>query len=434
MALASTIGRTASAACVVLVVAACATQPASPSQVVASSVATPSVLGPSRPAPTPTPSPTPTASIGSGPVRTWQSIGTIPTGGTLFGLTATDAGYVLLEGPRTVSFSSDGHAWQRTVLPFDERTSATGIPIGAHANAIATNGSSFIVLGAFETEPCSEQGDGGPPPCLVQPIAWTSRDGLHWQSSLPNVMPADASGKPERGEFTGAWWDGTAWMAAVELRESVEYKGNSLVRSTDGLHWTRVPPPPHFAGVPRAQLPNAHGGLLEGAGVSVVWQDWDLMAGDPTATLARFDGTAWTTPKGFDGAHSIVRLGIGPLGPAQPWVLAGTVQVAGAGDSPRLWISNPDGGFITRTPTVDVPGTTPVITSLAHGDGFVAVGLLGGQGGGGVTWTSGYGTTWEQVPDPGLAGQALYELFVAKGPAGLLLVGSTGEDSRVWSQ
>jgi hypothetical protein len=369
---------------------------------------------------------------GSAILGPWQLVGPWPLEGTIKGLAAGIGGYAVLHGVRTIEFSPDGTAWQTVELPYDVTTSSNGQRLDAHGNAVYSNGSTFIVVGAYSHEPCDRpEGDGGPPPCHVSPIAWTSDDGLRWTASVGETIPKQSSGAPIEGELAGVWHDGDAWIAALELRESPLSVGNGLLRSVDGQTWTALPAPPRATGRPATELPNAHGGVMVDQGESFVWQVWDLM-GDPFSTLARSQpGGGWANVSGFEAPHAVIRLGLPPAPGSEVTLLAGSTR-EGDLDVPTFWTIGTDSTFVATLPATGTE-PPPYVTAADRIDAaFVAVGLEPTGGGlAGVTWTSVDGVAWVRLTEPAFAGIDLTNLFVASGPQGTLAVGEGAQGGAV---
>jgi hypothetical protein len=392
----------------------------------------PSSASPPPATPAATTAPPPTTVTGAVPVAPFQAVTEIETEDNVIGLAGAAAGYALLQSQRLIRFSADGKGWQRVVLPFKASTSSIGTPLDAFANTIVSNGSSFLVLGAYQHEPCvAQQGDGGPPPCKTSPLSWVSSDGLHWASSLEFALPTKDDGKPELGEFIGAWWTGIAWIAAAQLRDSPVYEGNTLLRSTDGRHWTRLPALPHLAEIPANQLPVDHGGVSTSATSSVVWQVWYSGQTEVT-TLSRLDNEqTWSVIGDFRVENGRPSLGVG-AGPAPEFALLAGIVYSGPA-TPTFWPLQEDP--IQAVPLLlPAEGSQPRFVSLdRHAGAYVAAILieLDGLASPGV-WASTDGFRWTQVGGEAI-NQEIGNLAMAEGPAGLLLVGQKPESGAyVW--
>jgi hypothetical protein len=229
------------------------------------------------------------------------------------------------------------------------------------------------------------------------------------------------------GELTSAWWDGTAWLATVENRDTIDSRALAVVRSADGLTWQALGAPPARAGRPAGDLPNDEAGLSDAQGASVVWQVWDENSDPwvPSTTLIRTsaDRAGWSPIPGFDGSDAWVAVGARPAQAGAPWALAGQRDPDGP-NAATVWIANPDGGFTVRTLTPKAGESSPVISGMAHaGDGFVVVARVGRKSDGSEvigSWTSGDGTSWSRmadVPEP----MEVDTVLVADGPHGPLM-------------
>jgi len=358
----------------------------------------------------------------------WRRSGSVATSAELVGVAASPAGYVVLERLRIVWFSPDGLTWTKVTLPF-ETTTSSGVVVNAHANEIVGGPNGFIAIGGYTHPPCTTvQGDGGPPPCAVGPISWSSNDGLTWRSSLSTPIPSDGSALPAYSEFALAWPAGDGWDAAIEARDSVLYHGDTLVHSKDGFRWVQLESAPLPEGAASGDDIYAHGGVAAPNGRRVLWQVRDKAAPTHSWLSTTSDGSSWTTVPTFDGRGAFVRLALGPAdGRDGPWLLAGD-QVAGNSQAGATWFTDDLATWFTSPLTVR-DGSTTRATGLERWKGtYLAVGVSEPINAGSipVTWLSPDGLTWSEVagstPSP-VDGP----VYVVAGPAGLLGVGTTAD-------
>lgn len=405
---------------VVLVTGCSAAPSAAPS---ASPPVAPTV-GSTAHSPTAAPAPSPTelrAAIA------WQRVGFFESTTSLGGIAASPAGYVVLDLGRTVWFSPDGRTWTKSILPFTSSTSH-GRELGAEANAIIGGPDGFVAVGGYDHTPCGNgSAAGGPPPCDVKPISWTSTDGITWTSSLPGPLPANGSGLPKYSEMVMIWAAGDGWDAAIEARDSVMYHGNTLLHSKDGLAWTQLASPPLPEGAESGDDIQGHGGAGTPTGERVVWQYREHVAGFDTTLSATQDGTSWTRVPGFDGANAIVRLALAPQGvDGGPWLLIGERDVAGS-NGVAVWRSDDMVTWHSELATASGAPLTEITALNWSAGGFIALGSQAGQlhPDPPTTWRSDDGLTWTSVDDP-LPKADDRPVFMAFGPAGLVGIGRNG--------
>lgn len=408
--------------------------------------AAPSSPGPSTPA---TEQPTPWATAGSTvavpptaqptPVGTlgefeWQHIGRFDASAVPLGMAASPVGYAVLTWDH-VWFSTDGRAWTSSTLPFAE-TSSNGADLVAHANAIAGGPNGFVVVGGQLVKPCDhvDEGAGGPPPCMVAPISWSSPDGITWTSSLPTPIPATGARLPDYTELVSIWPAGGGWDAAAEARASVVSTGNALLHSKDGLVWASLKAAPLLKGMTSGKDVNAHGGVSSGTGTLLLWQYSETNGGiyaPRTELSTTADGKTWAEVPSFDGQNAYVRFALapGPIG-------AGTWLLIGHSDTPRgvTWWQSDDLATWRSGPIISTGPPMQSISALSRwGDGYMALGTQDDESypGRPGTFLSDDGMTWRPAGFVGL-GPLDGPFVMAEGPAGLIGIGTDGVDSAVW--
>ena len=382
---------------------------------------------------TPTPKPQlPSPAASAGPVTTpatstsgWQRLGTLGESLGLDGMAASPAGYVVLQGRRTVWFSADGASWTPTVLPFESKGTFDDQPLGASAITIAGGPDGFVAAGSYAYPPCDPEGrDGGPPACGVAPISWASTDGVTWKSSIKTVLPLDGKKLPAYSVFAHVWPAGDGWDAAVEVRAGMVNHGNMLLHSLDGVTWSRSKAAPLPDGISSRDI-FAHGGVASGDGRRVHWQAQDE-SHQKTTLATSADGLAWTVVSGFDGKDVMIDAALGPDETGDgTWLLLGGDALGG-----RWWASNDLHSW--RSGAMPITGFGAASVARSSG-GYVAVGDRQPRVWSLTTAVSTDGTTWSTL-------EQLAELdspvYVVAGPAGVIGVGrdfrSDGPGGAAW--
>jgi hypothetical protein len=377
---------------------------------------------------------------------TWQSLGTI-TSSEIRGVVGFADGYVAVDSTLTVWFSRGGATWQTSKLPFKVKKDK----LEAHVQAITTDGTRVLVVGAYAHGPCRPGPDqtGGGPGCPLAPLAWISEDGRTWTSAYPGPLPPDPKGYNQGSEFVAAWPVPTGgWDAALSYWNGESLHGRDLMHSADGLKWTALEPAPKAVTNDSDPFPWTHAGVADGSGLRLLWQGWNDFTREPfasgagrrTFTLATSpDGRTWTAIDGFDGKDVEVTAGLAPTAdPSSPWILAGASGFADENTSvPTLWTSTDTSAWTaTVLPTPNGLIATPEgvlirgVQSLIHGSiGYVAVSAAwDGEQADQATWLSRDGLTWMAMAHP-WSGSVFGPGIVADGPAGVIGIGPNSTDT-----
>jgi hypothetical protein len=235
---------------------------------------------------------------------------------------------------------------------------------------------------------------------------------------------------PRYSQFALAWTAAVGWDAAVEARDSVLYHGNTLLHSSNGLDWTRLPSAPLPEGAASGDDVYAHGGVATTSGRRVVWQVRDKATPTVTSLSTSADGTTWTVIPAFNGAGAFVQFAVGPTaGRDGPWLLAGR----GAPGS-TAWFTN-DLAQWHASSFVATEGGSVSLTALERWvGGYIALGTYDPEAAlpTPVTWLSPDGMTWNEIP-PTVPPSPDGPVFLAMGPAGMIGIGNAGEDaSTAW--
>jgi len=407
----------------------------------ASASPTTSAAAPATPSPSPAATPTPDPLTG----LAWQPIGTIASP-NIRGVVGFADGYVAVDSTLNVWFSRGGATWQASKLPFKVKKDK----LEAHVQAITTDGTRVLVVGAYEREPCRPGPalTGGGPECPLAPLAWISDDGRTWTSAYPGPLPADPKGYDQGSEFVAAWPVPTGgWDAALSYWNGESLHGRDLMHSADGLKWTALEPAPSTVTNDSDPFPWTHDGVADGSGLRLLWQGWSDFtrepfasgAGRPTFTLATSpDGRTWTAIDGFDGKDVEVTAGLAPTAePSSPWILAGASGFADENTSvPTLWTSTDTSTWTaTILPTPNGLIATPDgvlirgVQSLVDGSiGYVAVAAAwDGEQADQATWLSHDGLTWTAM-EHSSSGSVFGPGIVADGPAGVIGIGPDQTD------
>jgi len=247
------------------------------------------------------------------------------------------------------------------------------------------------------------------------PLAWTSRDGVDWQSHpVPRLAGSDIA---ER--MTAVAAGGSGFVAGGSVGPELFDRHARFWTSSDGLTWHTVPDDPTaFANAEVRSITAVDGGYVAVGVVGTAQQ--------PTGAVAWTspDGSSWTRiddPSFVDG----VAVSVAPM-PSGGLVAVGSDvgrHMAAAWTSPdgRRWTRAPDeasrehsGGFAWMT---DV---------AAVGDELIGVGDYQGlQRGTAISWVSTDGTHWEQARSAPVQEQGEFYAITAGGP-GAIAVGSFG--------
>ncbi len=395
-----------------------------------SSPASPSALwSPSPSAPPSSPSAAPSVPP-SAAMPSWVEVGSlerVPQGYAL-AIVGYEGGYVaLVDGapsdPPTVRVSSDGRDWRTIRLPAPEPIDPPGADTSydpaATPVALATDGTTVVVVGSYYHEPCdwSRLGDtGGGPACPSSPISWASTDGTTWTSSLPWVGPGGFPGglSAQGSAFTSVWAVPDGWEAGLFYVGGEAGQQREIWHSSHGLAWEH-----------RADLVSTDAPLIpvvDSAGRRLLAGEEQVCAGDgncyPSVRL-------WTSDEGVTWAAAVlpeaaawVDDGVGPRSSGEPWVLAG----GGSPTSLRIWTSDD----LRTWEAAQLAGVEAdvVVSDIAHtGAGYVVVASGSASGAAlGSTWFSDDGRTWRAIEDASLV-QAL-----AEGPAGVIGLGNADDD------
>jgi hypothetical protein len=377
----------------------------------------------------------------------WHRLGKLPA--TVSGFVGFEEGYVALaDGGERVFFSPDGQTWQKVDLQSIGGSDANG-QVG---RALATDGSSVIVVGGYSHEPCEtlepgqEPDTGGGPECDYSPVTWVSEDGVNWQVSFPDAGSA---------EFVAAWPVAGGWDAAASEWSGECLGGQELWHSDDGIAWARQtlsPPAPWEGYDPAVPL-----GVGSDSGRSLLAAS--VRGTSFETTLAtRANGGTWRVLRSFPGADALVIAGTAPSGERARWVLGGlTYDESGCnpdedGDlcgvmSPTVWSSVDRSSWTTAVLSVGSPapatepdeeplGVTAVASLVVSDRGYVAVGAASAwwQGARHETWVSGDGVSWKRLPQPDRPTFDFGPGLVAGGPAGVIGISATraGDEATVW--
>ena len=433
----------------IVLIAGCGSAATSPDGSSTPGASTPPTSLLATPSPSPLPAPTPTPDPLA--LLTWQSLGTIPSP-DIRGVVGSDHGYVAVDSTLTTWFSPDGAKWEAVKLPFKVKKNSDGDKLEADVQAITTDGTRVLIVGAYAHEPCrSGPGlTGGGPGCPLAPLAWISDDGRTWTSAYPGPLPADPKGYDQGSEFVAAWPVPTGgWDAALSYWNGESLHGRDLMHSADGLKWTALEPAPKAVTNDSDPFPWTHAGVADGTGLRLLWQGWadftrepfSSGAGRPTFTLATSpDGRTWTAIDGFDGKDVEVTAGLAPTAdPSSPWILAGASGFADELTSvPTIWTSTDTSAWTAAVlPTPNGLIATPSgvlvrsVQSLVHAAiGYVAVAAASdGEQADQATWLSHDGVTWTAMAHP-WSGSVFGPGIVADGPAAIIGIGPDQADSE----
>jgi hypothetical protein len=358
----------------------------------------------------------------------WQEIGSLQGIAQEYAraIVGYAGGYVALVdqlpgGPPTVRTSSDGRSWRTVPLaapdPIDPPGADTQYDSPASPVALASDGTTVIVVGSYYHEPCdwSRLGDtGGGPACPSSPISWITTDGLDWRSSLPwsdACRPADDSFSPGCA-FSAVWAVPDGWETGMFYVGGEAGQQRETWHSGDGLTWER-----------RADLVDE-----DAAPVAAVGFDGRRIVALPCYGDCSGGVTLWTSEDGFAWIQSSapqdavgVDTAIGPQLAGEPWVLAGR----GSKRATAVWTSADlrswQEAVLPGAPP-DVPWQLAASARSAAGYVVVAWGLWNESNPYRATWLSHDARTWQALDDPPLV------QVVAEGPAGVIGLGYGGED------
>ncbi len=267
----------------------------------------------------------------------------VTDGGRLYGIgsaSTNDRG-----GSRVaVWVTDDGRSWRQATGPFDD----------AHATSVAVGDSGLLMVGGTN--------DGR------HPLAWSSRDGLAWESA-PIEQPVD-------GGLGGLAHDGDGWLAAGSIASGRDGPSAPVIwRSRDGVGWScHVLDAGGFNRGYASKLYRSGDGWLAVGGAADGCGFGGSCPGHSAAWFST-DGVAWTDVllDGYPSAHVGVRnafVGVGNgtwlLRDGHGWerVSDGETSGALAGQADALAATD-DGRLV-------VVGTTYDSTSDA--DAWIAVG------------------------------------------------------------
>jgi hypothetical protein len=383
--------------------------------------ASPSPLATATPSPGVSPSPVASAARPLPPVALdpaiarWKKVGKVgpgpATGGAISGLVGFDAGYVAL-GRREPFLqpvawtSTDGRSWDVTSLSKWVRNCPGNGPEGdedvpdALTTAIATNGRQVIVVGAehhLTAATCANVGAG------TRPIAWVSDDGRTWRRSKPFY----AEGANDRAE--AVWAIPGGWRAVTTAPRC------TLWQSADGLDWKSI------------------GELKDGLSPDVciaTSADGTIVSSRRELGFSRLrlyrnlDGLGLTWQP-IDNAGGCEKGATDILPPRSPgldaWVVLSDLKICTSVDL-KAWSTNELGMFVCcRGRIAQTRFGAIAIGDTCYGGGVVCPDL------GARAYLTADGATWSRLDHP----KAYDDLYVADGPAGVLLLG-TGPDDLYW--
>ena len=276
--------------------------------------------------------------------------------------------------------STDGSVWHR------QKSS------GAHWNprTIAVGAAGLVAIG----------GIGG------DAASWTSADGLIWTASRDAFpMPAVGSDSIEITDVVASG-DGSVAVGRRDPYCNIDCGTTPsrayVWRSSDGLHWTRIPDQAALKGGGMVAVTRGDHGLIAAgtaSGRAVIWTSTDGTAWSRVPDARMFHGPA--TP---DGPLPLAATGVA----AQRGVVVVVGQAFGQDESEvRAWWSTD--GVTWTAASVERAAGGQVFSVAATPSGFLAVGPSGPDSCRGGIWSSLDGRAWRcEASDPAFEGFGPY--------------------------